>query len=313
MELEDIYRRDLNLLIALRVLLEEGSVSKAAVRLSLSQSAMSRVLGRLRRLTGDPLFTRHGQQLIPTQRALELNTSLTAPLDSLRTILSPEEFDPANCDQLFKIATTDYAMQTILPFALPRIYEEAPNVSLEFAPLQHDQLLRQLASEGCDMAICRSTGAIDPLESDKLGLVSVFCLLAKHHPLVDETLTLDDYLSYPHAVIAISDGVKTLIDDALRGYPKPKLALRAYHLEAALAMVDSIPLIITVPADLAYLVAEKYDLAIKPLPFDFKPFDYSLIWHPRTEHSTAQVWLRNLIKEECGRLIASRTKDMGLV
>lgn len=72
MELEDIYRRDLNLLVALRVLIEENSVSKAATRLNLSQSAMSRVLGRLRDLLGDPLFTRQGQHLIPTQKALEI-------------------------------------------------------------------------------------------------------------------------------------------------------------------------------------------------------------------------------------------------
>ncbi|MDD1795611.1 LysR family transcriptional regulator [Enterovibrio sp. ZSDZ42] len=313
MELEDIYRRDLNLLIALRVLLEEGSVSKAAIRLNLSQSAMSRVLGRLRILTDDPLFTRHGQQLIPTQKALELNQSLTAPLDALRTVLSPEEFDPAKCTQKFKIATTDYAMQTILPFALPRIYEEAPGLSLEFAPLQHDQLMRQLTSEGCDLAICRPTGQVDPLQSDILGLVSVLCLVGKNHPLAEKEISLDDYLTYPHAVIAISDGVKALIDGALRGYPAPKLALRAYHLEAAIAMLDSLPLIITVPADLAYLVGEKYDLVSKPLPFAFKPFDYSLIWHPRTDHSAAQIWLRKLIKEECGKLISSRIQDMGLV
>lgn len=68
MELEDVYRRDLNLLVALRVLIEEGSVSKAANRLNLSQSAMSRVLGRLRVMLGDPLFTRQGQSLIPTQK-----------------------------------------------------------------------------------------------------------------------------------------------------------------------------------------------------------------------------------------------------
>ena len=70
MELNDIYRRDLNLLIALRVLIEEGTVSKAALRLNLSQSAMSRVLGRLRVLLDDPLFTRQGQRLLPTQKAL---------------------------------------------------------------------------------------------------------------------------------------------------------------------------------------------------------------------------------------------------
>ncbi|MGF1683389.1 LysR family transcriptional regulator [Photobacterium minamisatsumaniensis] len=313
MELEEVYRRDLNLLVALKVLLDEGSVSKAAVRLNLSQSAMSRVLGRLRELIGDPLFTRQGQRLLPTQRALELNELLNEPLEAMRTLLTPNDFRPQECEQHFVIATTDYAMQTILPFALPRIYSEAPGISLEFAPLQHDHLLAQLTTDGCDMAICHPTGPVDPLGSEHLGLVSVFCMLSKHHPLAGIDLTLDDYLHYPHAMIAISDGVKTLIDDALRGYPGRKMVLRAYHLEAALAVVDSMPLIITVPADLAYLVAEKHDLVVKPLPFKFSPFDYSLIWHPRCEHSASQIWLRKLIKEECGKLIDKRIHDMGLV
>lgn len=312
MELEDIYRKDLNLLVALKVLIEEGSVSKAATRLSLSQSAMSRVLGRLRELLGDPLFTRQGQQLIPTEKALEVGQLLGEPLESVRQLLSSKEFSAQSCNQLFTIATTDYAMQTILPFALPRIYQEAPNVSLEFLPLHHGQLLYQLTTQGADLAICRPTSSIEPLLSDVLGRVGVFCMLSKKHPLAHKEMTLEDYLAFPHAMIAISDGVKALIDAALEGQPERRTIIRAYHLEAALAVVDTIPLIITVPADLAYLVADQYELIIKPLPFAFTPFDYSMIWHPRCEHSPSQEWLRNLLKEECGRLIASRVEDLGL-
>lgn len=312
MELEDIYRRDLNLLVALRVLIEEQSVSQAAFRLNLSQSAMSRVLGRLRELLSDPLFTRHGQKLIPTEKALEIDVALGEPLEAFRSLLSEKEFDPVSCQQTFTIATTDYAMQTILPFALPRIYQEAPNVSLNFLPLQHDQLLEQLTTQGADLAICRPTTSIDPLQSDVLGKVGVFCMVSKKHPIADMEMTLDHYLTFPHAMIAISDGVKALIDQALEGMPARKNTIRAYHLEAALAVVDSIPLIITVPADLAYLVSERYDLVIKPLPFEFTPFDYSMIWHPRCEYSSAQEWLRALLKEECGRLIAKRVDDLGL-
>ncbi|NCO45009.1 MAG: LysR family transcriptional regulator [Vibrio sp.] len=312
MELEDIYRRDLNLLIALRVLIEESSVSKAAQRLNLSQSAMSRVLGRLRDLLNDPLFTRQGQHLIPTEKALELNRALGEPLESLRQILSPVEFDPQQCEQTFTIATTDYAMQTILPFALPRIYQEAPNVSFEFLPLQHDRLADQLTYEGADLAICRPTLPVAPLMSEVLGRVGVLCLLSQHHPLANRQISLADYLTYPHAMIAISDGVNALIEQALSGQPKRKMVLRAYHLEAALAIVDTMPLIITVPADLAYLVAERYALVVKPLPFQFTPFDYSMIWHSRCEHSPAQEWLRQIVKQECSRLIAKRIEEMQL-
>ncbi|MGO2509676.1 MAG: LysR family transcriptional regulator [Vibrio hibernica] len=312
MELEDIYRRDLNLLVALRVLIEEGSVSKAAVRLNLSQSAMSRVLGRLRLLLDDPLFTRQGQALMPTQKALDFNRSLAAPLENLRELLSPQDFDPKACQQKFTIAATDYATQTILPFALSRIYQEAPNIRLELVPLQHQQLTQQLTAQGADLAICRPTYSVAPLHCDTLGKVSVFCLLSKSHPLADKTLTLDDYLNAHHAMIAISDGVKALIDEALTGYPEPKLMLRSYHLETALAVINSLPLIITVPADLAYLVAKRHDLIIKKLPFRLEPFDYSMIWHDRCHHSPAQEWLRTVVKQECGKLIAERIEVMGI-
>ncbi|MBD0788764.1 LysR family transcriptional regulator [Vibrio sp. Y2-5] len=312
MELEDVYRRDLNLLIALRVLVEERSVSRAAERLSLSQSAMSRVLGRLRILLADPLFTRQGQSLIPTERALAINLSLGEPLESLRQVLSPLDFKPTSCDHTFTIATTDYAMQTILPFALPRIYKEAPNVSFEFLPLQHERLMDQLTYDGADLAICRPIRSIEPLRHEILGRVGVLCLLSKQHPLANSTMSLQDYLQFPHAMIAISDGVKALIEQALEDCPPRHMVLRAYHLEAALAIIDMMPLIMTVPADLAYLVAERYDLVVKPLPFQFTPFDYSMIWHPRCEHSPAQEWLRSIVKEECGKLIAKRVEDMGL-
>lgn len=312
MKVEEIYRRDLNLLVALQILVEERSVSRAAERLSLSQSAMSRVLGRLRSLLSDPLFTRQGQHLVPTEKALSINKALDEPIGSLRQLLSPIEFDPKSCDQTFTIVTTDYAMQTILPFALPRIYQEAPNVAFEFLPLQDEHLKEQLTYGRADLAICRPIYSIDSLQYGELGRVGVSCLVSKHHPLADKQMCLEDYLHFPHAMIAISDGVKSLIEQALEGHPKRRMVLRAYHLEAALAIVDTMPLIITVPADLAYLVSERYDLTVKPLPFHFTPFDYSMIWHPRCDHSPAQEWLRSIVKEECSKLIAKRVIDMGL-
>ncbi|MBY6199375.1 LysR family transcriptional regulator [Vibrio hangzhouensis] len=312
MELEEIYRRDLNLLVALKVLVEEGSVSQAAVRLNLSQSATSRVLGRLRELLNDPLFTRQGQRLIPTRKAVEICKQIDQPLEAFRQLLTPKEFNPFYCSERFLIATTDYAMQTILPYALPKVYQLAPNISLEFAPLQHENLFKQLSTDKVDMAICRPSGSVAPLHQDILGPVGVSCLVSKQHPLANQPLSLEDYVNAPHAMIAISDGVKALLDAALINQKARRMVLRAYHLEAALAIVDSMPLIITVPADLAYLVADRHDLVIKPLPFAFTPFDYSLIWHTRCDTSESQQWLRSVLKEECGKLIAKRIEDVGL-
>ncbi len=313
MDLDEIFRKDLNLLVALKILLEAGSVSAAAERLNLSQSATSRILGRLRQLTGDPLFIRQGHRLIPTERALQLGQALGQPLSTLGQLLTPETFEPAQCRQHFTIAATDYAVQTILPFALPRLYRAAPNLELDLTPVLHDQLLKQLTTGGVDMAICRENRSIEPLHSVDLGPVGVFCLLSPNHPLAKAPLTLEGYLHYPHALIAISDGVKALLDEALAGQPPCKRVLRAYHLQTALAVLDTLPLILTVPADLAYMVAKEHGLVIRPLPFEFRPFQYSLIWHPRCEFSPAQKWLRGELQAACRTLIAERIQAMGLV
>jgi DNA-binding transcriptional LysR family regulator len=273
---------------------------------------MSRVLGRLRELLNDPLFTRNGQNLIATEKALSINKQIQLPLEAFRDLLTPKGFDPKYCRQRFFIATTDYAMQTILPFALPKIYEQASSISLHFLPLQHDNLYHQLTAERADMAICRPVSNIAALHTETLGKVGVSCLLSKNHPLANEVLTLDNFLTYPHALIAISDGVKTLIEESILPHGKINWVLRAYHLEMALAVLNSLPLVITVPADLAYLFADRYDLVIKPLPFEFTPFDYSLIWHARCDASPAQKWLRDVLKNECGRLIEKRVTEMGL-
>ncbi|UJF19319.1 LysR family transcriptional regulator [Vibrio sp. SS-MA-C1-2] len=302
MDIEEVYRKDLNLLVALKVLLEENSVTAAAYRLNLSQSAMSRVLSRLRTLLSDPIFTRQGSQLVPTEKALLLSQQLNEPLEALRTLLTPNTFAPESCEDFFTIAASDYAIQTILPIALKEIYQQAPHISLRFIPLQQERMLEQLTHDKVDMAVCHPIGDISPLQRLSLGEVGVLCLVAKDHPLVDEPITIESYLSLPQAMIAISDGVKQQIDNHFLDQ-KPRLMLRASYLEAAMALVDKMPLIITVPADLAYLYAERYQLVIKALPIDFKPFDYSLLWHPRSEHSAPHIWLRELIQKLCSEMI----------
>lgn len=136
MEIEEVYRRDLNLLVALRVLIEEGSVSRAATRLNLSQSAMSRVLARLRVLLDDPLFTRNGHRLMPTEKAQQINRQLSAPLEALKQVLSPQDFDITQYQDTFTVATTDYAMQTIMPFSLSQIQRNGSASVVRVCPIR---------------------------------------------------------------------------------------------------------------------------------------------------------------------------------
>ncbi|WP_299797906.1 LysR family transcriptional regulator [uncultured Shewanella sp.] len=304
MELEDIYRQDLSLLIALQILVEECSVTQAAKRLHLSQSATSRILSRLREMLKDPLFTRVGQRLVPTHFALDCYQQLQQPTGQLIEMLSPKLFVPKECKQKFTIAATDYAMQALVPFILPDIYRKAPNIKLEIVPVQHKELQSQLGVQGADMAICRAIGQTLQLNHEFLGKVGVSCLLSPEHPLANSELTLDDYLHYPHATIAISDGVKALLDAAVAGHPTPTERLRTSHLDSALALLPFQPLLITLPAGMAQLAATKHRLRVKPLPFELPPVNYNLFWHSRCESDKGQQWLRQEITTATQRLLA---------
>jgi len=295
MELEEIYRQDLSLLIALQILVEERSVTQAAKRLYLSQSATSRILARLRNMLDDPLFSRVGQQLVPTQFALECYQQLQQPTGELIKLLTPKTFMPSHCHQQFSIAVTDYAMQALIPFILPSIYLQAPNIRLEILPVQHTELQAQLSVKGADMAICRAIGQTVNLHHTFLGKVGVSCLLSADHPLAQCDMSLEDYLSYPHATIAISEGVKALLDDAVSHYPARTELLRTPHIDSALALQNIHPIIITLPEGMAEIVAQRHQLTVKPLPFKLPSLAYNLVWHSRCEQDKAQKWLRDTI------------------
>ncbi|BAJ00213.1 LysR family transcriptional regulator [Shewanella violacea] len=302
MELEDIYRQDLSLLIALQILVEECSVTQAAKRLHLSQSATSRILARLRDMLNDPLFTRVGQKLVPTQFALDCYSQLQQPTGQLIALLTPKEFIPSECQQKFTIAATDYAMQALVPFVLPAIYSKAPNIKLEIIPVHHRELQSQLSQQEADLAICRPISQTQQLNQKYLGKVGVSCLLSPEHPLADSTLTLTDYLFFPHATIAISDGVKALLDSAIATAERNEL-LRTSHLDSALALLNFHPLIITLPEGMAELAASKHRLRLKPLPFDIPSLDYKLFWHSRSELDKAHKWLREEITASIRQLL----------
>lgn len=295
MKLEDIYRKDLSLLIALQVLVEERSVTLAAKRLHLSQSATSRILSRLRELLHDPLFSRVGQQLLPTEFALQCYEQLQQPTAQLLKILTPNGFDPKSCHRQFTIAATDFAMQAVLPFVIPKIYSQAPKIRLNVVPVQHQDLQSQLGVQGVDMAICRAISQTHLLKHQYLGEVGVSCLLSANHPLADTPLTVADYLHYPHATIAVSDGVKALLDAAIGSYPPRVELLRTSHLDSALSLQQQHPLIITLPAGMAKLAAQRHRLRVKPLPFKLPRVDYKLFWHSRCDADPAQIWLRQEI------------------
>ncbi len=126
MNLQKLSRLDLNLLVSLQALLEEKSVTRAAERLFITQPAMSRVLQRLRHQLDDPLFTRTGNELVPTPKARELQARLPALLDNILEMVSGGEFDPATYEGEITIAVPEFVAISLISELTKLVTQQAP-------------------------------------------------------------------------------------------------------------------------------------------------------------------------------------------
>ncbi|RTE64721.1 LysR family transcriptional regulator [Amphritea opalescens] len=298
MNTDNLSGTDLNLLPVFQVLLEERSVTRAAGRLNLTQPAISRNLARLRTLFNDPLFTRTPKGLIPTPRAEALALQLRQSLQDLSHLITPATFTPETATQNFRLATTDYGAQVLLPPVIKRLRAEAPGVNLEIVPWQ-ESLLQELDQHDIDLATCTIKDAPAAIHGRGVGSDQFVCVVRNDHPAAEQGLDLAQYANYPHALITMGGARKGAIDYLLeeRGL-KRRIALRVPHFVAALAIISQSDLILTVPYGLAISFAEQYQLKILPFPMPQKGFTYSIIWHERYLKDPAHMWLRNLVFEE---------------
>ena len=148
----DILNLDLRSLVTFLAVLDEGSVSRAAVRLGVSQSAVSHTLDRLRQAFGDPLFVKSGRGIVPTDYALRTGPHIRQLLDDVRTLPSGPPFDPATAEFTFTIAANDYQRDLLLPGLAAILREQAPGIHLQVIPsgIPNADLLRK---EACDLVI----------------------------------------------------------------------------------------------------------------------------------------------------------------
>jgi DNA-binding transcriptional LysR family regulator len=195
--------RDLNLLVTLDVLLEEGSVTRAGERLALSPSAMSRALARLRRATGDPLLVRSGRGLVPTPRAIELRDRVHRLVREAEEVLRPvAELDPATLDRTFTLRVGDGFVERFGPGLVAAVGREAPGVRLRFLR-RTTKDTGPLRTGGVDL----ETGVIDrPLTPDVLSeplLTDRFIgVVRAGHPLTTGEITVARYASARHVHVA---------------------------------------------------------------------------------------------------------------
>lgn len=286
------------LLPALRLLLEERSVTRAAERAGMSQPAMSRVLARLRRLLGDELLVRGPAGSSPTPRALVLAEALPAALDEVARVIRPPRFDPATAEARFTIATVDYVALVLLPAVVARVRREAPGIELDIRTAGGLDFADALGQGAADLLI----GAKDEFDGrggfyrQRLFDEGYACLMSRRVAAGRKRISLDDYLAMPHALVTITGRGGGVIDAALeRAGRARRIALRIQNFLAAPWIVAGSDLAVILPRRLAQHIAKPAGLAIFDLPVDLGTLTLSQIWHARRHRDPAHAWLREVV------------------
>ena len=290
---------DLNLLITLDALLAAGSVARAAQRLRLSPSAMSRALARLRETTGDPLLVRAGRGLVPTPRALELREQVSRLVQDAEAVLRPaEQLDLKQLVRTFTLRTSDGFVENFGPALIARVSAQAPGVRLHFV-----QKLSKDSAALRDGSVDLETGVVGGTTSPEVRTRALFedrfiGVVRTGHPLTQGEVTASRYAAGRHILVSRRGLDKGPMDEALEvlGLER-EITTIVGGFSAALALARASDLIATVPAQHSRNL--RAGLHSFDLPLDLPPITISMLWHPRMDADSAHRWLRECVREVC--------------
>ncbi|WP_040880362.1 LysR family transcriptional regulator [Marinobacterium rhizophilum] len=303
---------DFNLLVTLDALLSEGSVARAAQRLRLSPSAMSRALARLRQATGDPLLVRAGRGLVPTPRALELRERVSQLVDEVQAVLRPQEaLDPERLVRTFTLRTGEGFVETFGPNLIARVSAEAPKVRLRFVP-KPDRDSTPLRDGTVDLEIGVVGRTMGP-EIRTLGLFRDRFIGVVHrgHPLSTGKITAARYAAGRHIAISRRGIDRGPVDEALESLGLERtIVTMVGGFSAALALARTSDLIATVPEKTT--AALRDDMHSFALPFAPPQVTVSLLWHPRMHADPAHRWLRGCVREACAQQLATASTEQDI-
>lgn len=293
---------DLNQLFVLSAVLRENSVVRAAQRLHLSPSAMSRALARLRETTGDPLLVRAGRGLVPTPRAIELRERVRQLVQDGEAVLRPaEKLNLKDLVRTFTLRTSEGFVENFGPELIARIGAEAPGVRLCFVqkPDKDSAPLR-------DGIVHLETGVVEKSTAPELRMQALFRdryvgAVRMEHPLSKGKITPSRYAAGRHILVSREGLDKGPIDEAMLSIGlERKVVTIVGGFSTALGLARASDLIATVPERHTGTVrAGMYSF---PLPFSTPEFTVSMLWHPRLDADPAHRWLRAHVKEVCAAL-----------
>ena len=305
MTLDQLARLDLNLLVTLSLLLEECSTTKAAKRLHVSQSAMSKSLARLRDVFEDPLFVRHAKGLTPTPRAVALQKPLAEHLRQLGQLVAQPGFEPASSTRRFKLASIDGAFHSLLPDYFPSLRQAAPGLTFSFYNW-NETSMHALFDGQLDLALMvRENMAVSPYSVEQLPSTIQYlsfredpmvCLVHHRHPALEAPWDLDNFIRHRHIDMYCERDQQWMLDLRLaeQGLARD-ISVVVPSLDAAVSITACDEVILSVPQLYARQICQHYPLTILPMPLPLDTLSYILAWHQRFDEDPGHQWLRRHI------------------
>lgn len=287
---------DLNLLVVLAALLEEGSVTKAAERLGRTQSAVSHALERLRGVFGDPLFVRSGQQMIPTPRAEALREPVRDVAGRLvELLIQTPPFEASSCDRSFTISASDYLQAVLVPPLVRGLRAAAPRATL-LVQGPKGRLEERLGRGELDFSLAVLIDDSASLYSQPLFSDRFVCLVSADHPAAKDGLDRASFLRFPHALIAPLGRMGGHVDRALaKTGESRRIAVMLPDFMIAPRTLPGTDLVLTLPERVARLFTDETLRVLEP-PIELPAIHGHLVWHERVSRDAAGQWFRKLVE-----------------
>jgi DNA-binding transcriptional LysR family regulator len=294
---------NLNHLVAFDALLSERSVTRAAKRLGVTQSAMSNALRQLRLMFDDPLFMRRSVGVEPTPRALAIADPVRRGLAAFGAALSPATFDPKTATRAFVVATSDYVELVVLPALLSRLAAEAPGIRLDVVPWGLHEVPESLARGEVDLML-GYYGRVPPAHHEEILFAEEFlCLARARHPTLAKRPTLQKWTAVPHVVVSQKPGSTSSVDRALaaRGLART-IGVRVSHFSIVPQVVAQTDFTAALSRRIAEPAARALRLVTFASPLPLGKSRVGQVWHDRLDADAGHRWLRNVIKDVTTRI-----------
>lgn len=287
MQISDAALPDLELLRCFALLHREKHLSRAAVKAGLSQPAMSRVLGKLRDVFGDPLFVRTPSGMLPTTRADQIAPQISNLVAAASELVHPATFDPAKLVRTFTIVTAGFYEAQLLPVLVGELAAEAPHVTLSVRAMSGMSMGAQQLEDGADALFTIKAGLPRDAMRVKIHEEVYACALRPGHPV--KKLTLDRYCELGHVLVSPSDSGGGIVDSLLAQLGRTRrVAVRVHTFALAPAIVAATDLVITGPRS----SLQATGLQVHACPVEIPTFPAYLAWHPRVDSDPASAWFR---------------------